>query len=93
MTTIRDSHGAGAVSFRRRGKRAHLYMYSSPTPLVLEEPSFESCMLDARLLAKQRDLTLPDCSLLASASRLTPRGKGMLDEEHEMIPSQGTKTE
>jgi len=40
-------------------------------PWVLEEASLESCMLYARLLAKHRDLTLPDRALLASVSSLT----------------------
>jgi len=38
---------------------------------VKDETSVESCMLDARLLAKHQEDLPSDCSLLASASLLT----------------------
>jgi len=70
MTTIRDSRGTGVMCFRRGARGQTLPYTHRPCPWVLEKASLESCMLYARLLAKQRDLTLPERALLASDSSL-----------------------
>ena len=72
MTTIRDNGGTGVLCFRRRGTRPNSFIYSSPTPLGAKGDKLRVLYAICQIVSQtQRDLTLPDRTLLASVGSLT----------------------
>jgi len=71
MTTIRDSRGTGVACFRR-GMRPNPSIYSSHLPLGAGGGKLRVLYAICQIVSStQRDLTLPDRTLLASVSSLT----------------------